>query len=94
MRTMRNTLSDNIDSHVQDTVGVVDAIRLDAVQLALLGLYGVPPGLSTQEADAAAVYCSKRRVAVRDALGAACEHLLVDLNNHVKLLGEHICHFC
>lgn len=79
---------------LQDTVGVVDAIRLDAVQQALLSLYGPPPGISTHGPDAAAVYFATRRQSVRDALGAAMERLLVDLNNHVKLLGAHLLHPC
>ena len=73
---------------------MVDALKLDAVQLALLNLYEGPfqePAEASSTAIAVQSEAS-HRLAVRDALGAAMQRLLVDLNNHVKLLGALSCY--
>ena len=78
----------------QDTVGVVDALKLDALQLALLNLYEGPYQEPAEASSTAVAVQSEaaHRLAVRDALGAAMQRLLIDLNNHVKLLGAPPCY--
>lgn len=68
-------------------MGIVDALKLEEVQLALLRLYAAAPAAAAQEPDAGAGTPADGRAAVLKALGNAMQRLLVDLHNHVTLLG-------
>ncbi len=64
---------------------MVDARQLEDVQVALLNLFGhrcdgdLPP-----DPD---IKAHKERMAIRECLGLALEHLIMDLGTHVQMLG-------
>lgn len=74
---------------MQDTAGVVDRLKFEAVQLALIKLYTEP---LAEENHAFVMKREKQmgtthNLAVRNTLGNAMQRLIADLSLHMNLLG-------